>query len=319
MTLLNYIYHAAPTSHKDVLSKFRTFAVVRGWSNDEYQTSVDWASGGWVAGTSDFLQLSTNAYGTQDVIARFFFEGTGADALSENCYIKGVKPGFGTYDTATTTNPYLQDVYNNYGNIGNMGLPSGSHIGCWFFGNDKILMAVDQVTTTFCIFWWCGSIEMFDTSQDCFVCFSGAVSTALIKYYNADTQSGYWIPPWMDVATISAGGPYWWDGSGRSSTDIKRSSGFTHADTVSGGCSFTKLANVVTANTFSGRRVLIKPTIFGKISSTGLWHPAGTLPLYHMVYSGLSIGEEIAYGSENYIVFPNCFQTRKYGTAFRIA
>jgi len=323
MSLLNYAYHAAPTSHKDVLSKFRNFASAQGWNIDTYEVSKDWLGPSpysWQAGTSDFLQISSNGYGTQDIIARFHFEGTGADALAENCYFHGTRPGFGTPDNTSATIPAKQDAYNVYSNHGVIGLPSGSHIGCWFFGNDKILIAVDQVTATFAIFWWCGSMEMFDTSQDCFACFMSNKSSSVPKYYNADTQPAYWNAPWMESTILSGAtvGPFWWDGEGRD-TEIKFSSGFTSSDGISNSVSFTKLAYVVQANAFSGKRVLIKPTVFGEITSTGLWHPVGTMPLYHMVYSGLTFGEQIDYGGETYICFPNCFQARKYGTAFRIA
>jgi hypothetical protein len=321
MSLLNYAYHAAPTSHKDVLSKFRTFASDQGWTIDAYEVSKDWLGPSpysWLAGTSDFLQISSNGYGTQDIIARFHFQGTGADALSETCYFRGIKPGFGTPNNTLSTIPASQDAYNIYSSSGLVGLPSGSHIGCWFFGNDKILIAVDQITTTFAVFWWCGSMEMFDTSQDCFACYSSSLSISEVKYYNADTQQPYWLPPWMQIMGLLGAGPFWWDGAGRVG-EIKFSSGFSTSDGISSSVYFTKLAYVVQANAFSGKRVLIKPTVFGKITSSGLWYPVGTMPLYHMVYAGLTFGEQLDYGGETYICFPNCFQTRKYGTAFRIA
>lgn len=323
MSLLNYAYHAAPTSHKDVLSKFRTFAFDRGWTIDAYEVSKDWLGPSpytWKAGTSDFLQISSNGYGTQDIIARFHFKGTGEDALAEQCYFSGVKPGFGTPVNTLSTIPVKQNSYSLYSDA-SIGLPSGSHIGCWFFGNDKILMAVDQITTTFAIFWWCGSIEMFDPAQDCFVMFTSLTTANYIKYYNAVSQQSYWNSPWFDILAISTGlGQYWWDGAGRNYSEMKITSGFTYADSPSpSGVGFTKLSYVVQANAFSGKRVLIKPTVFGKITSSGLWYPVGTMPLYHMVYSGLTFGEQIDYGGETYICFPNCFQARKYGTAFRIA
>ena len=322
MSLLNYTYHAAPTSHKDVLSKFRTFAIAQGWNSDAYETSKDWLGPSpysWKAGTSDFLQLSSNGYGTQDIIVRFHFEGTVADALSEYCYFHGTKPGFGTPVNTLATIPVLQNAYTVYQNFSKCGLPSGSHIGCWFFGNDKILIVVDQVTTTFAILWWCGSIEMFDPSQDCFVCWTSDVSNSTPKYYNAVAEQAQWNSPWYDVpALISGSGSYWWNGAGKSYTEINISSGFTVGDTISiSAAGFTKLGYVVHANAFSGKRVLIKPTVFGLKSS--LWYPIGTMPLYNIVYSGLTFGEQINYGSETYICFPNCFHTRKYGTAFRIA
>jgi len=320
MSLLNYVYHAAPTSHKDVLSKFRTFAFDQGWTIDSYQVSKDW-TGSWVAGTSDFLQISSTGYGTQDIINRFHFEGTGVDPLAEECYFSGTKPGFGT-PASIATIPVKQDQLSASGNL-SIGLPSGAHIGCWFFGNDKILIAVDQVTTTFAIFWICGSIEMFDPSQDCFVSFTSLWKYYVFeKYYNAGSNPSAWSSPWFD--TIATGTTstcrYWWDGAARNYTEIKISSGFTYDDSPNpNGVGFTKLSYAVQANAFSGKRVLIKPTVFGKIASTGLWYPVGTLPLYNMVYSGLTFGEQLDYGGETYICFPNCFQSRKYGTAFRIA
>ncbi len=321
MSLLNYVYHAAPSSHKDVLDKFRAFALARGWTIDDYQVSKDWLGPSpysWKTGTSDFLQISSNGYGTQDIICRLHFQGTGSDPDSETCYIYGTKPGFGTPDNTKSIIPAKQDAYNYSSNYGVIGLPSGPHIGCWFFGNDKVLIAVDQVTTSFIIYWWCGSMEMFDTSQDCFACYTSNIYSGERKYYNAGSQQANWNAPWMEIKDLSGDkGSFWWDGEGRG-LEIKLSSGFSAADTVSNSVSFTKLAYAVQANAFSGKRVLIKPTVFGKITSSNLWYPVGTMPLYHMVFSGLTLGEQIDYGDETYICFPNCFQTRKYGTAFRI-
>lgn len=315
MSLLNYTYHASPTSHKDVLSKLRTFAIAQGWSSDEYLTNKGW-SNGWISGTADFLQLSTNGYGTQDAIFRFYFEGAGVDALCEPCRFRGITPGSGTYNPTSATNAVDQNNYNNWATYNMPQLPSGTHVGVWFFGNDKFIMCIDRVSTTTCVSWMFGVPELFDTTDVCY-CIQTSLLSNNTKYYNINTQPSYWNAPWNEVVSLSSASPYYYDGAYAQASGIKLSSSISYSDTQGGSAGFTTLFPMLQKNVYSGKRVLIKPTIFGKLQSA-LWKPVGTLPLYHLNYDGLTFGEQIIYGSETYICFPNCIQSRKYGVAFRI-
>lgn len=317
MSLLNYTYHASPTSHKDVLSKLRTFAVAQGWSSDEYLTNKGW-SNGWIAGTADFLQLSTNGYGTQDAIVRFYFEGAGVDALCEPCRFRGTLPGKGTYNPTSATNAVDQDTYYSYGLFNMPQLPSGNHVGVWFFGNDKFIMCIDRVSTTTCVSWMFGIPELFDTTDVFYGIQTSAINgVSNPKYYNINTQPTYWNAPWNEIFAASSTIPYYYDGAGLTIGKVKLSSSISYSDTQGASAGFTTLFPMLQKNVYSGKRVLIKPTIFGKLQSD-LWKPVGTLPLYHLNYDGLTFGEQIVYGAETYICFPNCIQSRKYGVAFRI-
>lgn len=326
MSLLNYQVHYNPTSHKDVLSKFKAFALARGWAIDKYETSKDWLwdSGNskydWLAGNSDFLQIYSNGYGSQNLVFRFHWEGTGADAQSEWCYVTGVDPNERTPDDQSSTKPYLQDGYTGtYTN--REGLPSGSHIALWLFGNDKFLIAVDQVSADIVLMWYTGTFELFHESMStvALACVT-QWNLPMRPWYEAKTYAQYFTSPWDNWHTTIAAQyrKYWWDGNKVGGERFRPNIAFTYQDNLRTGLAFNSLSRVVRANNFTGKRVLLKPVYFGKRHADDLWMPVGTLPVYRIESAGLQIGENVKYGSEEYLVFPNTFPSRKYGTAFRI-
>jgi len=325
MSLLNYQVHYNPTSHKDVLSKIRTFAVAQGWASDKYETSKDWLHDGakydWLAGNTDFLQLSSTGYGTNDLIFRFHFEGTGVDAQSEWCYFTGTEPGCGTPNDASSQKPYFQDRYGgSYGY--HEGLPSGAHVALWLFGNEKFVIVVDQVSADTLLMMYFGTIEMFNTAASTFgfsrvTQWTGATR---VPWYEMKDHQSYFVSPWDGGWGTPSTSGYWqfyWDGGVASGDRVRHNCRFTYNDLLS-HFAFNSLSRVVRANSFTGKRVLIKPTVFGKRRVDDVWVPVGTLPIYRIVSSGLAIGEKVTYGTEEYLVFPNAFAGKKYGTAFRI-
>ena len=325
MSLLNYQVHYNPTSHKDVLSKIRNFAVAQGWTSDTYETSKDWLHDGskydWLAGTSDFLQLYSNGYGTHDLIFRFHWEGTGVDAQAETCYLTGIPPGSRTPDDQIATKPYLQDMYTGiYGYDDTF--PSGAHVALWIFGNDKFIIVVDQVSSDTLLQYYFGTIEMFDQEASTFgfTRMTQWTGGSLVPWYNMKTQESYFISPWDGGWGTTSGGGYthaWWDGDEASGDRTRHNCRFTYTNLVN-HFAFNSLSRIVRANTFTGKRVLVKPTVFGQRRSDDIWMPIGTFPFYRIECSGLQIGEMVTYGTEEYLTFPNSFAGKKYGTAYRI-
>jgi hypothetical protein len=328
MSLLNYQVHYNPTSHKDVLSKIRTFALARGWTSDKYVTSKDWLwdSGNskydWLAGTTDFLQLYSNGYGTHELTFRFHWQGDGSDAQAEWGYLTGIKVGSRTPNDQSSIKPYIQDTYcGAYGYSDSF--PSGAHVALWLFGNSKFIMVVDQVSSDTVLQFYFGTAELFQQAMSTFG-FTRMAQWVVTPHHHWYTMKDYqtnFISPWDGGWNINPGGGYrqfWWDGDECSADRVRMNFKFTSADGLTAQA-FNSLGRAVRANTFTGKRVLIKPTIFGKRRSDDVWMPIGTFPFYRIECSGLQIGEKVTYGTEEYLVFPNTFAGKKYGTAYRIA
>jgi len=318
MSLLTYAKYAAPTSHKDVLSKIRTFAVAQGWVSDDYQTSKQWAltngTYGWMPGTEDFLQLSSIGYGSQDMIFRFKWEGTGVDSEAELCYLTGIEPGQGTPNNTLSTHPVLQDDYTQ-ARYSKCSLPPGATTALWVFGNDKFIIAINQINETFLMAFYFGTIELFDPSEtECFMCTGSHYSgSGFYEWYEAEDVSQHFVSPW--VQSLLANYPFWYYDGG-SSGDVAYN--VQHHESGSYHGEFNVLDNAVARNNFTGKRTLIKPTVYFKRDSDSLWFPAGTFPFYIIDYTGLTIGQTLTYGSEEYLCFPDWFSSRRYGTAFRV-
>ena len=327
MSLLSYAVYYNPTSHKDVLSKFRAFALARGWTIDKYETSKDWLwdSGNskydWLAGTSDFLQIYSNGYGSQTLVFRFHFEGTGADGQSEWCYVTGINPSNRTPDDQSSVVPRIQNTYNGT-RMRYHSLPSGTDVALWLFGNDKFLIAVDQVASNVVLIWYVGTFELFQSTMATVAMaratYANTGASGISKWYEAETYPSFFVSPWdnwgVNLSYYSHG---WWDGLVVNGDSLRPNIAFA-GDGVKTWLAFNEVAHAVRANNFTGKRTLIKQVYFGQRQSDGLWMPIGTAPFYRIEFAGLQIGENIKYGSEEYLVFPNTFSNSKYGNAFRI-
>lgn len=325
MSLLNYQVHYNPTSHKDVLSKIRSFAIAQGWTSDKYVTSKDWLHDGskydWLTGTTDFLQLYSNGYGSHELVFRFHWQGNGSDAQAEFGYLTGIKPGNRTPDDQVSAKPYAQNPFcGRYGYHDSF--PSGTHVALWIFGNSKFIIVVDQVSSDTLLQFYFGTIELFDEAMSTFgftrmTQWTGATHR---PWYKMKDQEGYFVSPWDGGWGTTSGGGYnqfWWDGDVASGDRVRHNCRFAYDGSLI-HFAFNSLSRTVRANTFTGKRVLIKPTVFGKRRSDDIWTPIGTFPFYRIECSGLQIGEKVTYGAEEYLVFPNSFAGKKYGTAYRI-
>jgi len=321
---MSYEKHYNVTSHKDLLGKLRVFAVAQGWVQDDYQTNVEWADDGgwdWQTGTSDFLQLSSTGNGLQDIIVRFLFEGTGVDPLAEECYVRGIYPGYGT-PAAISTNPVDQNDYSGTVYIRATSLPSGTIPTLWLFGSEKYILVIAEVTAGIVLSWYFGSIDLFDSTetQGLMVrpCCIGSGETHVPKWNNMASWPYLWeLPFYMQYGSYQPPYTYWESSQLENDNHIRTNCSFTSADAVgvSGG---PRLESAVCLNTFSGKRPLIKPLMYFKDPVTEFWHPIGTYPIYCIEFSGLTVGQELLYGSEKYLAFPNIDINRKYGIAVRV-
>jgi len=333
--LLDYEHHAGPTSHKNILSLFHSFAKARGWAVDDYRTGVRWEKSGakyeWVPVTSgnieDFLQISSTGFGSQNMVFRFRFEGDGSDPQAEKVTITGIDPGHTGLDDSSSTHPVLQHAYT-HSYIQNMTMSPGTTPGVWFFGNKKYLIAICRHTTELWIGWYVGTIELFDpTETDAYWCVTSSYMYGhYYKWYDAADNKYYFLAPWNNIVNYDS---WWWGGAGRGQTRSypdSLTSGNTYIannlnidvpDNPQGV--FDRQISLLQSNQYAGRRMLIKPTFYASRASDRNIFPLGTLPFYYLEYTGYNMGDKIIYGNEEYLVFPNVFQSRRYGNAFRIA
>jgi len=302
MALLNYVFHANVTGIKDYLLKLRDFAVAQGWTEETYLTNVQWQSGsGFVAGTEDFLQLSTTGYGAQSIFIRLRAENTGTDSESEWLQMGAHKNN--TFDLGSSTHPVQRDGSGNanwntnrYTSYHPTNIPE-----LWIFGNDKFIFSVAKHSTTICVFQMFGSIEHYDTTQT-----QGDIATttsnstlSTFKWYNAsrvtplDHTVQYVYFQNGLVATVNSGFDFYYSLSGGVNNYVRNR--FYNSGRV-----------VESPNSFSEVRTPIKQVMFLKdVAGDGLWFEMGTCWIYRYNVEGLTIGEKVTFGTEEYLCFPN--------------
>lgn len=319
--LLDYVVHLNPTSHKDVLSKIRTFALGKGWTSVEYQTAKAWTNlgagvYGWTAGNNDFLQLNSIGYGSQDMTYRFYAEGTALDPLQEwlDCVL--TNPNNKVYGTSST-NPWLQNIINA-STFRSISLSPGTMTALWIFGNQQFIIAVIQVSTTVFQMLYFGTIELFNTAETEFNIIAINQFNASYKWHQAETHPNYWYLLLGGIQIIYDN--FWMDAALRSMATYYSQNVMLDKLVIMSGGSYNKLTPVINRNAYSDKRILIKPTVFYLRPSNSIRYPVGNYPFYFINFQGLTAGQVLIYGSEEYIAFPAAFPTSdKFGIAFRIA
>jgi hypothetical protein len=327
MSLVNYVIHNTPSSHHDVLGKFKTFAVSTcGWTQDTYHNNNNsWGHlgggvYGWLGtGSESFLQISSSGYGNQSMIYRFRCEASGVDPQHEMFWCSGVKPGQGTPDSTKTYHPNEWNHLQSYtaDRYAEMSISPGAMNKCWFFGTSKWLMGVVTVDSTLPIMWMCGSPELFKTAEKgLYVGASASNQFSEQVWYEAWDNQSSWEYPWeYNGAGQAVGTESGWNATEALAT--KKWELNTVANSSTGY--FNGLYYAIRENSWTGKRTLIKPLVFLQRESDDAWYPVGTFPFYFVVFTGLTIGEQISYAAEDYLVFPDIFSTRSNGIALRIA
>ena len=107
MALLNFQFQDALTGIHDYLEKLKDFAQAQGWTVDNFIQNTQWAFDTvdyqFISGTESFLQLSSNGYGSQNLVFRFRAENTGAVGDHEWLQMGAHKAT--TFDHSNSTHP----------------------------------------------------------------------------------------------------------------------------------------------------------------------------------------------------------------------
>ena len=223
-----------------------------------------------------------------------------------------------------TVNPAVQTTSHIWGPRHNvLTLPTGSFTGCWFFENGYSFWSVIQPTVGTCFLWGFGTPNLsadyygtFDIQQVYCPCQNEA-SYTLIASDSTSWYSGEGYP--WDVPSFGNGNPILrFDGTVKTYTGT-----FSQYYNLAVGREtdkgyFDNMFSSLHVNSYNTIRPAIVPDVYVKRAG-GYWECCGTLPLAKLRTSTLTIGQELDYGAEKLLVFPNlspAFST--YGTAFRI-
>lgn len=319
-SILTRNYVANPLGIADFIDDLRTAALAFGWTVDDYQTNKNWSSG-WVAGTENFLQLSSGGWGgNQGMVFRFRSTADGY------LYFKVIDPNYPTYSSISThpvfQNSWAPDSSPTSYTYSRFNLPTGSYPGNYFYGNDKFIACHIQVYTSVVFSFAFGTIDLFKPyraqTNDLIFMWSGSAGNSYTydQVFTTPTQWNCWTG-WVAGATQQR--IVWWDGASRY-TDCQISTAPVRNETYSSIIgNFTKYGKCLTFNEFSGRTMALSPTCFIKKTSSGLWEPVGHYPCAVINFANLNIDEEITYGTETYRVMPTLFNSYPYGVAYRTA
>lgn len=317
MTVLNYAYHANPTDHHDVLSKFRTFAETTcSWTVDYYyNNNIQWgATGGsppygWISGSESHLGLYSNGYGKQNIVARVRCEAAGTDAQHEWMHCSGISPYYRTVDTNSSTQPPDQNAFT-YSGIRKLSVSPGTWDAVWFFGNEYVLIMVCAIDTTFVQMAFIGVPELIaGGDKGCWSVCCGQKTVVPYKWYQAWSHTGDYFLPWENVQTVRT-----WNNQTRAGVNNLHTN-ITADDT---GAYFNVLTKAIKENTWTGKRTLIK--YMNYLHQPGdTYYPVGTWPIFGVKFTGLTIGQQLDYSTEEYLCFPPVFPSLyENGFAIRI-
>lgn len=355
--LLDYIKHTNVTSALDTINKIRAYAVSKGWTQEEWYDGYEWGATGSsppygfiVDANHCYLRMTSTGYGTTEIDAvlhTYEFN----SAMQVACITTNSTE---TLDTADQRQPYRQLALAMQGFHDSSGvtIENETYDELYIFGDDKWICAVMNMDGVYVQFMHFGQFEMFDEN-----CTNGTTygMTGQHDSYHTDTDytahsnltSDNYHQAFFMGWTITFGAPAWgyachdvqWDDSdtpnnymsGRGYAtgtiyDMRLALNFWSPDTNSAwlqydnayGDKFWNVDTLLNANTWSNNRVLMKGTYFGKSRVDDTWKPICRTSYYFCMFSGLSIGQILTYGSQQYMCFPIGRATWKWGVAFRI-
>jgi hypothetical protein len=321
------------------LEDLKDFAVAKGWSNESYQTNVQWGDTGggvygWIAGSGDFLQISSTGYGSQKLRYRFYaVAGTGEHTITWQL----IRPAFNAVDSAKSSLPYATTDHHCVSQFNNsmvISLPNTTYPGCWFIGNDRFIAWENEVVSSNVLV--SGAVGTFELhleyqniANELACRWPGFYRNSATKWSEYATYPDNFTPPNARLG-ITDNSDYiiYWDGAGRSGTGTDNASlGYATTCAPIGDepsnwsvSQFGRDNQTVkySLNSYSNKRVLVKPKILLRDSADSFWTPAGSMPFYNTSVQGLAMGEQITYGGNTYICFPNGQGTYTYGRAYPI-
>src|SRR3990172_4813489 len=88
MSLLNYVLYNDVANHHDFMLKLKDFCLAQGWTIVRFYQTIQWASiggglFGFVAGTEDYLEVTSPGYGSQNLHFRFRMNNAGTPVNNE--------------------------------------------------------------------------------------------------------------------------------------------------------------------------------------------------------------------------------------------
>lgn len=318
MSVLNYTIKANINGIYNFLNELKNFAVAQGWTADIHKQGFTWAWTGsnydWVADSEHFLALSSSGYGSQDLQVRIRAYATGADPDAEVLEIRGMSGGTKGVDNAFPDHPVLRASATNlyFNTYGWNSLPTAPIPQTWFFGNDKFIMAVNKVDSSFVSAFFFGSVELFaPTGETQGMMIGHPMSNQTWKWYDHhefcpfDTiQNGYvYYRSTRFLATALQGWNFYMNTSN------------THANNK-----FGSFGRIIRENQYSEVRPITKQIMYMQDDADSVWFPLGTSWVYRFFHKDLLIGEVVEMGTNKYITFPNGRLNERFcGMAVQIA
>ena len=301
--ILDYRIVSNISSHHDFLEELKNFCITEGWTTVwEPNSTWEWTGSQYdfVAGNESFLEVTSSGYGAQTLNFRFRTQHELTDPEHEWLDF-GALLGE-AIDYGSATHPVLQNHWNHYTYLS---IKPHDILKAWFFGNNKFILAVIKLDNSYITFISFGSPQLFDTTKtDCN--FAGYTDTGSTKWYD---RQGLCPFDHNYQCFFFQGGV----------AEVGYNIMFSSDNNFTTVGDFTKYSRLITQNSYSAVRPLMKPMIFAKQTSA-LWEPIAVFPIYRMDSRELLIGERITLGTEEYITFPNCYQGQRYkGIAVKIA
>lgn len=339
MDVLNYTYRTNIESPAQFLAYLNAFAVAQGWTTVEWRENTQWTgspgSYDWAAGDETYLEISSDGYGVQPLRYRFRLDPD--DSSNLWIYISAARPDTPAYSNLQSAHPVAQAGASWWNGVRQrMSIPNGRFPSAWFWGDDKIIIAIMQVSAILYQSFAIGLPRLFSEFQsntELHCLWVGSFS------YRDETFNRYWhnfeSNQHLNFLWCFAGGlwsspessVFWWDGEARGASQecgasmriLRGGSWASPTWTESGEYPLCK--NVICNNTWTGKRVGISPVFFIK-DFTGLSpaypdQPIGTLPFVYLPWSGLSPGETVTFGLDKYKVFPLNYYLDEYGVGLR--
>lgn len=318
MTLFNYEKHINIATHYLVLDKIKLFLESQGWTIDHYEVNKTWADTGggvyaWVAGTEYFLQVSSAGYGAQNMVYRLHAfnqnQVGGSSTTSAVIRLTLVDPA-ATSISPISTHPTLQNTFGGTFSR-EMGIKITDVPIVWLLGyEDKFFIAVIKCSNTVYVEFAFGSPDLVDSGE--------TQAYFLGKYHDSTTV--HWD-------TLSAGAACMPFGKYQNTLFIENTlkdalfaffKDSNEGVTTSGWGPFNYLQNLQ-PNSFTNIKPAFKqPVGYNPTGQTGVIKLLGTMPVYLIDMSGYEPGQELVYGSQKYLVFPNIYSTRLYGFSVRV-
>ena len=320
-SILNYQANNNVSNPSDFVDKLRDFALANGWTLFEQYKNLAWTQSGTYGFNTaspgeNYVELHTSDYGGNIFKFRIRCRNT-ASASSDNISIDfGVHKYIADADkwnTASSTHPFQQSKNETAIRYDTFSCKATDIPTVWFFGNSKVIYFAIKYDGVFCDTLGFGILEMVDTTEGLGWWVSDAEAPGWsTKNY---TKGGLTIQYVRPGSTISD------TGSSNGSGLIRKDWWFTKntASLPITNSRFFSASKLLANNPHSSIKPALQNWFFYNDDGIGIWRPYAKNWHIHLNTYGLLIGEQIKYGSEKYITFPQLTQNVEYiGHAFRI-